>query len=120
MPNTSRLDDPLYAQVAWSRYWRLMRWMAMLTLACVAVALGILYYLHGLVSIHMYIAAAAGVSDYSICPEGVIAAELKTGRANGATLIVKGQPAYPSVLDDVDDAPPILWAIGDLELLQRR
>jgi len=38
-----------------------MRWMALLTLACVAVALGILYYLHGLVSIHMYIAAAAGV-----------------------------------------------------------
>ncbi|MEO0440475.1 MAG: hypothetical protein AAF067_06315, partial [Pseudomonadota bacterium] len=46
----------------WSRYWKLMRWMSLLTLLCVFVALGILYYLHGLVSIHMYIAAAGGVA----------------------------------------------------------
>ena len=63
------------------------------------------------------IAAAAGVADYTICPEGVIAAELKAGKANGATLIVKGQPAYPAALNDIDDTPPILWAIGDLDLL---
>lgn len=65
------------------------------------------------------IAAAAGVADYTICPEGVIAAKLKAGKANGATLIVKGQPAYPAALNDIDDAPPILWAIGDLDLLHR-
>lgn len=65
------------------------------------------------------IAAAAGVTDYSICPEGVIAAELKAGRANGARLLVKGQPAYPATLNDIDDAPPILWGLGDLDLLQR-
>ena len=65
------------------------------------------------------IAAAAGVADYTICPEGVIAAELKAGKANGATLIVKGQPAYPAALNDIDDTPPILWAIGDLDLLHR-
>ncbi len=65
------------------------------------------------------IAAAAGVPDYSICPEGVIAAELKAGRANGAKLVVKGQPIYPTALNDIDDAPPILWALGDLDLLQR-
>ena len=35
--------------------------MSALTILCVIVALGSLYYLHGLVSIHMYIAAAGGV-----------------------------------------------------------
>ncbi|MEM8918590.1 MAG: hypothetical protein AAGE37_06970 [Pseudomonadota bacterium] len=62
MPGPSQLDDPLNASIAWSRYWKLMRWMSLLTLLCVAVALGILFYLHGLVSIHMYIAAAGGVA----------------------------------------------------------
>ncbi len=62
MPGPSQLDDPLHASIAWSRYWKLMRWMSLLTLLCVIVALGILYYLHGLVSIHMYIAAAGGVA----------------------------------------------------------
>ncbi|PHR18688.1 MAG: hypothetical protein COA41_09690 [Sphingopyxis sp.] len=62
MPQPSRLDDPLYASAAWARYWRLMRGMAVFTLACVGIALGILFYLHGFVSIHMYIATAAGVA----------------------------------------------------------
>lgn len=62
MPQPSPLDDPAYAGVAWARYWQLMRWMGMLTGLCVAVTLGILFYLHGLVSIHMYIATAGGVA----------------------------------------------------------
>lgn len=62
MPQPSRLDDPVFASVAWSRYWQLMRWMGMLTAICVAVTLGILFYLHGFVSIHMYIATAGGIA----------------------------------------------------------
>jgi len=58
----SRLDDPLYATVAWARYWRLIRGMALFTLLCVAVTLAILFYLHGWVSIHLYIATAAGIA----------------------------------------------------------
>lgn len=61
MSQPSRLDDPLYASVAWSRYWRLMRGMALFTLVCITVSLSILFYLHGWVSIHMYIATAGGV-----------------------------------------------------------
>jgi len=61
LPQPSRLDDPLYASVAWSRYWRLMRGMALFTLICITVSLSILFYLHGWVSIHMYIATAGGV-----------------------------------------------------------
>lgn len=62
MPQPSRLDDPLYASVAWARYWRLMRGMALFTLICIGVSLAILFYMHGFVSIHMYIATAAGVA----------------------------------------------------------
>ena len=61
MSGPSRLEDPLYAAVAWARYWRLMRWMAGFTLTCVVVTLSILFYLHGFLSIHIYIAAAGGV-----------------------------------------------------------
>lgn len=62
LPQPSRLDDPLYASVAWARYWRLMRGMAKFTFVCIAVSLTILFYLHGFVSIHMYIATAGGVA----------------------------------------------------------
>lgn len=58
----SRLDDPLYSTIAWARYWRLMRGMAMFTLVCIVITLTILFYMHGWVSIHMYIATAAGVA----------------------------------------------------------
>ncbi|WP_231862686.1 hypothetical protein [Sphingorhabdus sp. M41] len=62
LPQPSRLDDPLYASIAWARYWRLMRAMAVFTLICITVAFAILFYLHGWLSIHMYIATAGGVA----------------------------------------------------------
>jgi len=65
------------------------------------------------------IAGAAGVTGYAPCPEGVIAAELKAGRANGARLLVAGTSDYPAALDDLDDAPPLLWAMGDTGMLMR-
>ncbi len=61
MPQPSQLDDPIYAEVAWARYWQLMRWMGWFTAFCITITLAILFYLHGLVSIHMYIATAGGV-----------------------------------------------------------
>ncbi|WP_299724456.1 DNA-processing protein DprA [uncultured Tateyamaria sp.] len=65
------------------------------------------------------VARAAGVSKYSICPEGVICAELKAGRAAGARLVAQGTPDYPAPLNDLRDAPPFLWVIGDLAWLQK-
>ena len=65
------------------------------------------------------IAAAAGVPDYTICPEGVVAAELKAGHAAGARLLMQGDPDWPTVIDDLADAPPMLWALGRIDLLQR-
>lgn len=65
------------------------------------------------------VARAAGVSDYSICPEAVVIAELKAGRANNARLLLSGQPDFPADLDALKDAPAMLWAMGDLWLLNR-
>ena len=65
------------------------------------------------------IAAAAGVPDYTVCPEGVVQAELKAGRAAGARLLLQGDPDWPRVIDDLADAPPLLWTLGRLDLLQR-
>ncbi len=65
------------------------------------------------------VAATAGVKGYEICPEGVIAAELKAGRLAGARLIFRGEAAYPMALGDIPDPPPFLWIKGDPALLQR-
>lgn len=65
------------------------------------------------------IARAAGVADYQICPLGVVEAEIKAARAAGAKLIVAGSPDYPAALLDLSDAPPMLWAIGQIDLLAR-
>ncbi len=65
------------------------------------------------------VARAAGVSGYQICPEGVIYAELKAARAARARLLVQGEPSYPALLNDLSDAPPFLWMIGDPDVLAR-
>ncbi|GAA6207185.1 DNA-processing protein DprA [Cognatishimia sp. WU-CL00825] len=64
------------------------------------------------------IAQAAGVKDYQICPEQIVADELNAAKLAGATLICSGDQNYPTSLYDLPDAPPILWAVGRLELLK--
>ncbi|WP_300016052.1 DNA-processing protein DprA [uncultured Roseobacter sp.] len=65
------------------------------------------------------VARAAGVEKYQICPEAVVQAELNAARKVGARLIMQGTPAYPELLEDLDDAPPFLWVMGDPSLLKR-
>lgn len=65
------------------------------------------------------IARAAGVDSYEICPLGVVIAEQRQGLAAGARLLIHGGPSYPQALTEVPDAPPILWAVGDIALLNR-
>lgn len=65
------------------------------------------------------VAEAAGVSGYAICPLDRVHAELDAGRKAGAHLIVQGSDTYPAALLDLDDAPPLLWAIGQLDALKR-
>uniref|UniRef100_UPI00403FD1D2 DNA-processing protein DprA n=1 Tax=Thioclava sp. GXIMD2076 TaxID=3131931 RepID=UPI00403FD1D2 len=65
------------------------------------------------------IARSAGVTDYSPCSEAAALAELNAGRKAGARLLCFGAPDYPQALYDLPDAPPVLWAMGDLGLLKR-
>lgn len=65
------------------------------------------------------IARAAGVEGYEICPIGVVQTELDQGRKLGARLLLHGGLDYPTALMDLPDAPPILWALGDVGLLNR-
>ncbi len=65
------------------------------------------------------IAHAAGIPDYSPCPEGVAAAELRAGARAGARLLLWGQAGYPPLLAGIDDAPPVLWLRGSADALAR-
>ena len=62
------------------------------------------------------VARAAGVTDYKVCPEGVVLSELKAGQRAGARLIFETDPEFPAQLKDVDDAPVALWCIGDAKV----
>lgn len=57
----SPLEDPEKAAFAWARYRRLMRFMMLVTLGVVGVAIALLYKFNGMVSVHFYIATALGI-----------------------------------------------------------
>ncbi|MDZ4394739.1 DNA-processing protein DprA [Cypionkella sp.] len=65
------------------------------------------------------IARAAGVEEYSLCPLEVVRAEMTQARLARARLLLWGQDGYPQSLMDLADAPPVLWAQGDVGLLAR-
>lgn len=58
----SPLDDPEKAAYAWARFRRILRWMMLVTVTLVIGSLWVLYKSNGMVSIHLYIAAALGIS----------------------------------------------------------
>lgn len=65
------------------------------------------------------VARAAGVEGYAPCPVEVARHEMAQARIAGARLIVPGEPGYPAGLEGMPDAPPVLWALGDVGLLAR-
>ena len=64
-------------------------------------------------------ARAAGISGYTPCTEAEAHAELAAGTRAGARLLLFGTPEYPAALAEINDAPPVLWALGDVGLLRR-
>jgi hypothetical protein len=61
MTRKSPLDDPDYANFAWGRYWRLMRWMFAFSLVVTIIVLTSFWWAEGFVSIHFFIATAGAV-----------------------------------------------------------
>ena len=65
------------------------------------------------------VARAAGVEDYAPCPVEVARHEMAQARLAGAVMLIPGGLGYPAGLEEMPDAPPILWARGDVALLAR-
>ena len=65
------------------------------------------------------IAREAGEDRYTVCHRDRAEQELEAGARIGAELILHGSPAYPAALAEIADAPPLLWALGDLSFLSR-
>jgi hypothetical protein len=72
MTKQSRLDDPEYAEFAWKRYWRLMRWMGAFTLLMTSCVLTAFYFKYGMVSIHLYIATAGAIITAILLTAGLM------------------------------------------------
>ncbi|NRA99772.1 MAG: DNA-protecting protein DprA [Rhodobacteraceae bacterium] len=63
------------------------------------------------------VAAEAGVKNYAPFSVEDALAELRAGEACGAKLIAYGEDGYPAQLTELTDPPPLIWAMGRLELL---
>ena len=61
MVSKSPLDDPDNARHAWDRFRKILRIVAWVAALAVIISLAILFALNGMVSIHLYIAAALGI-----------------------------------------------------------
>ncbi len=92
MPKKSPLDNPDNARFAWARYKRLMKLMVALTLIVVAVALTILYFITGPVSVHFYIATGLGIGVTMMLASALM----------GLTFLSNGTGHDASVSDKLD------------------
>lgn len=91
----SPLDDPRNAAHAWARYKRLMRWMVLVTIAVIALALFLLFRSNGSVSVHFFIATGLGI--------GV--AMLLTSALMGLVFLSSGTGHDEAIVDPLEDAP---------------
>ncbi len=60
-----------------------------------------------------------GGHGHDLAGTEAVEAEIAAGEAAGARLIVLGDAAYPPALAAVDPPPPVLWALGDADLLSK-
>ncbi len=58
--------------------------------------------------------------DVALPSPAEVEAELAAGEALGARLICVGEDPFPNLLAEVDPPPPVLWARGRIEMLDRR
>ena len=65
------------------------------------------------------LAREAGLAGYAPCSEAAARAEIRAAREAGARAAFEHEPLYPPALRDVDGAPAVLWARGDLALTRR-
>ncbi|MFK7945073.1 MAG: DNA-processing protein DprA [Paracoccaceae bacterium] len=64
------------------------------------------------------LAARGGKRDYEVCPREVALAELERGDKLDCRLLIAGDAGYPTLLAELEPAPPLLWVMGRFELLE--
>ena len=89
----SPLDDPHRAQYAWARYWRLMKFMAAVTLAVMIGSMWLLYRMDGYFSIHFFIATGLGVG----------AAMMLMAALMGLVFLSSGSGHDEAIVDPLED-----------------
>jgi len=94
IPN-SPLDDPERAAHAWARYRRLMRWMMLVTVAVVIIAIALLYRSNGFVSVHFFIATALGIGFAMLLTAGLM----------GLVFLSSGSGHDETIIDPLEDEP---------------
>ncbi len=65
------------------------------------------------------IAKQAGVRNYAVCPFDAAEAELMEAQHKGYRPICFGTADYPALLAETSDAPPLLWAKGNIACLAK-
>ena len=60
-----------------------------------------------------------GGHGHAVAPVERVEAEMAAGEQAGARLIVLGDADYPEMLAAVDPPPPLLWTLGDANLMAR-
>jgi DNA processing protein len=63
--------------------------------------------------------AAKGGRRIRVCPKSQVEEEMAAAEAAGARHVHLGEPDYPTALAAAEDAPPVLLAMGDVQLLNR-
>ncbi len=65
------------------------------------------------------LATRAGDRAYQTCSERQGRDEMERAEAIGARMLKLGRAGYPPLLAEIPDPPAFLWAVGDLDLLER-
>lgn len=55
-----------------------------------------------------------------IAPDSLVHQQIETAKKMGAEILILNAPGYPSLLKQIDDAPPILYVLGNRALLNNK
>ena len=63
------------------------------------------------------LAARGGNREYELCSRDAIDAEISVGQNLGCTLLMADEPGFPELLRALDPIPPMIWVLGNVDLL---
>ncbi|MEL6582275.1 MAG: DNA-processing protein DprA [Pseudomonadota bacterium] len=64
-------------------------------------------------------AESTGINDYRPADPGKVRSEIERALGLGAQPLVLGTEQYPEMLAGLSDAPPVIWALGEIGLLDQ-